>query len=401
MNSVHCFVQQGVISDADREDLDAVFRESAALCIPRDRDDLRASGAATVMDTQVATGVARRVLLEDGRELTADNFRARGELLQRARASNRTSFADVEAYAKENVGRCFGLDQHLDVRLYIGESESMDPAFNVTSLLGYACTSKSSKLSVIGRIVFGSGVHGNLTVIYSSGDRCYVHSADTDLLYIVSEGGISELLCRDGHRHIYEMFDRPMLETEEVGVPLCMRLLASFTCSDDVRCFVRDHVGMSTYRQLSGSHCVAASPFGYFMVGDERGLHLGQVFPDRVFVYLHVAGYWVLGRTEMELIVVYNDNLEVFLLLDRGRLLKIANTIMGFLRDRLRVNLQPYRRCFRRNASDASGNSRLCIGQIVEFHCGVGYVIPGDDELVRWLAREDRKNTVEHCIPIL
>lgn len=378
-------------SDIDK-DMDAVFLREAALCLPRDRDELRSSATGI----RVVTGSARRVLLEDGREFTADSFRARGELLQRARANNKTSFVDVEAFVRENVGRCFGLDQHLDVRFYIGDGESVDPSFNVTRILGYACAMKSSKLSVIGKIVFGSGAHGTLTVVYSGGDRCYVHSADSDLLYIVSEQGISELMCREGHRHIYEMFDRPMQETEEVGVPLCMRLLASYTRAEDVRCFVRDHVGLSTFRVLGRSRYASGSPFGYFMVGDERGLCLGQVFPDRVFAYLHIAGYWVLGRTELELVVVYNENLEVFLLLDRGRLLKVANTVMGFLRDRLRSNLQPYRRCFRRLGTDGP----LCVGQVTEFHCGVRYVIPGDEELVRWLTCEDKKSTIEHCIPI-
>lgn len=353
-------------------------------------------GASSSSDLHVVTGTAKRLLLDDENDPAVENMLIKTELLKKARLTNRTSFIDVKSFVKKHAGRRFSLDVRPEVALIIGDENETKTKFDLGRLGGYPCALRSIKVAFIGKIVFGEGDHGMFTVMYTGGDRCYVHSETTDLLYIVSERGLTELLLNYGYRNIYEMFDGPVSGSEESGIPLGMIPLAMFDKAEDVKGFVRDRACLSTFRQTAQLR-PTDQIYGYFIIGDENGLHLGQLFPDRVFTCLREAGYYVLGRGELELVLLYNERLEVFALLDRGRLLKVANTIAGFLRDRLRNNLQPYRRCFKFRDDDP----RVCIGQMVKFHCDVEYVVQGGTDFMRWLTAEDYPMIVEHCIPTM
>nr|WEG69721.1 protein m28 [Mastomys natalensis cytomegalovirus 3]WEG69861.1 protein m28 [Mastomys natalensis cytomegalovirus 3]WEG70001.1 protein m28 [Mastomys natalensis cytomegalovirus 3]WEG70141.1 protein m28 [Mastomys natalensis cytomegalovirus 3]WEG70281.1 protein m28 [Mastomys natalensis cytomegalovirus 3] len=399
----------GVDSDSDdvfvrNEDESVTFVPDTTTVPPAvgtstDGESVRSSGNGSgAPGLRVVIGTARRLILDDSDDIMdVNSLYARGELLRRGRLENKTAFEDVCEFVAANTGRTFGLDHDLDVKLVIGNAETMDPPFDVQRLLNYLCTERSYAMSVIGKITFGSGTHGNLVVVYTGGDRCYVHSEETDMLYIVSDRGIGELLSREGHRHIYEMFDRAVEEDEDGGIPLCMLPLAMFRNVESVADFVKSRVGMSTFRQTTRVQYNGIF-YGYFMIGDEDGLKLGNILPSLVFWYLKVGGYRVLGRTEMELIVLYNEKLEVFILLDGGRVLKVANTIAGFLRDRLRSNLQPYRRAF---ANNKDLDKVMCVGEVTTFRCDVSYVIPGGPEFSKWLASNERPLIIERCDPIL
>ncbi|AWV68119.1 M28 protein [Murid betaherpesvirus 1] len=351
-----------------------------------------------VVPMNIVTGTAQRVDLESGGRATGvDNFHARGELLRCARACNVSSFDEVKAFVKRNSGRRFGLDHMSDITLRIGDAATTCPTFDVEKLLGYRCSERSSEMTVVGRIVFGARSHGDLIAVYTGGDRCYVHSQDTDLLYIVSERGLVDLLSREGHRHIYEMFDAPPATSDDVEVPSCLVPLAELRDLDSVECFVRDRTGLSTFRQANNLRFMGEF-FGYFMVGDEESLRLDQLVPGRVFFYLRRAGYRVIGRSEMQFIVLCNEKLEVFVLLGGGRVLKVANTIAGFLRDRLRLNLQPYRRVFARNGV---AERTVCVGQVLTFYCEVDYVVPGGADFAKWLALRTPSGIAETCVPTL
>ncbi|ADD10411.1 hypothetical protein [Murid betaherpesvirus 1] len=351
-----------------------------------------------VVPVNVVTGTAQRVDLDSGsRGTSVDNFHARGELLRCARACNGSSFDEVKAFVKRNTGRRFGLDHMADITLRIGDADNICPTFDVEKLLGYRCSERSSEMTVVGRIVFGARSHGDLIAVYTGGDRCYVHSQDTDLLYIVSERGLVDLLSREGHRHIYEMFDAPPTTGDDVEVPSCLLPLTELRDLESIECFVRDRTGLSTFRQASNLRFMGEF-FGYFMVGDEESLRLGQVVPGRVFFYLRRAGYRVIGRSEMQFIVLCNEKLEVFVLLGGARVLKVANTIAGFLRDRLRINLQPYRRVFARNGV---AERTVCVGQVVNFYCEIDYVVPGGADFAKWLALRAPSGIAETCVPTL
>lgn len=397
-------------SDATPDGLDDVFvRETSisseegetkkSICDePKDFVEDSCTESEVNKEPHIVTGVARRILIDDETETMSDNIIARNELLRCAKILNKTSYADVERFVQGNIGRRFPIDQELEVHFVIGDLEAINPKFDMRGMFRYSCTARSYRMMIIGKIVFGSGEHGLLTVIYTAGDRCYVHSEDTDTLYIVSERGLTELMMKHGHRNIYEIFDRSVLENEDSGVPIAMISLAMAEDAEQVSRFVRDRVGLSTYK-LPHPKWQFPELGGYFMVGDEIGLGLGKYFPDLVFVYLHEAGYHVLGRAELEFIVLYNANLEIFVLLDYGVVLKVANTIQGFLRDRLRFALRKYRRCFRPISDE---HEKLCVGQTKTFKCNVEYVVPGGSDFKRWLESEEQHPiTVEKRTSIL
>lgn len=381
-------------SDTTPDGLDDVFvRETSvsseeSMCTQKESKEVVEDSGTESVEVgipHVVTGTAHRILIDEETETMSENICARNELLRYAKIMNRTSYSDVEAFVQRNIGRRFAIDQELEVYFVIGDIQAVNPNFDVKGMFRYSCTARSYRMMVIGKIVFGSGEHGLLTVIYTAGDRCYVHSKDSDILYIVSERGLTELMMKYGHRNIYEIFDRSVIENEDSGVPIAMMSLAIAEDVEQVSRFVRDRVGLSTYK-LPRPTWQFPELGGYFMVGDEIGLGLGKYFPDLVFSYLHEAGYYVLGRADLEFIVLYNSSLEIFVLLDHGAILKVANTLQGFLRDRLRFALRKYRRCFR-PISDERDN--ICIGQTKTFQCNVDYVVPGGNDFKRWLESEE------------
>nr|WEG69032.1 protein m28 [Mastomys natalensis cytomegalovirus 2]WEG69170.1 protein m28 [Mastomys natalensis cytomegalovirus 2]WEG69309.1 protein m28 [Mastomys natalensis cytomegalovirus 2]WEG69447.1 protein m28 [Mastomys natalensis cytomegalovirus 2]WEG69585.1 protein m28 [Mastomys natalensis cytomegalovirus 2] len=391
-------------SDATPDDLDEVFVRDTPVTFYEGVKTVEGATSATETSRkrdnaggEIITGVARQILVDDDRDTIAANVMARNELLSCARLTNRTSFSDVEQFVRQNKGRRFGLDHELEVHLVIGDKEFIDPSFDVGKLLQYVCSARSYRMTVIGKILFGSGEHGALTAVYTAGDRCYVHSADTNLLYIVSERGLTDLLVKQGHRNIYEMFDKSVAESDDSGIPLSMLSLAMITDADRLEKIVRDRAGMSTYRfpRTKYNPCIMG---GYFMVGDENGLGLGKYFPDLVFTCLREAGYRVMGRTEHELIVVYNRDLEIFVLLEHGVVLKIANTVQGFLRDRLRYGMHKYRRCFKPTGDNGS---YVCVGQALAFPCSVEYVVPGGSDFRKWLDSDEGHPITEERTPVL
>lgn len=310
-------------------------------------------------------------------------------LLEASRPTNISSLDDVARICVENAGLCLDLDCEADVRFELGSRETVAPEFEVRDLLRYPCCERTTRLLIVGRLVFGTGRHEPLVVAYTAGDRCYVHSRATDALYIVSERGLHELLVDHGHRHVYEMFDARVSADDETdsGIPFSMSSLAA--CSDlrEVEAVVRRRAYQSTFRlasRIRSGFC--GGPRGYFIVGDERALGLAQFFPTRLFSCLADAGYRVVGRAEFGLVVLCNEALEVFILLDACRVLKVANTLPGFLRDRLRTNVQPFRRCFRPTGEDVTLSS---VGQLRPFRCDVEYVLPGAQDFCRWLADLD------------
>ncbi|AAF99129.1 pR28 [rat cytomegalovirus strain Maastricht] len=347
----------------------------------------------------VVVGTARKILVDEETERRLRPVTVKHELLSRARSANRTSFEDVERCVKENGGVRVDLDDEMEVWYEVGDLATVCPDFDLGQLLRYQCTMHTARMTVIGRLIFGSGEHRLLVAVYSGGDRCYVYSEETRILYIVSERGLDELLVRHGHRHVHEMYDlRPDEDDDGCGVPLSMMPLALCVNIFEVQAFVREKVCLSTFRYGQPSRSASfGKPGGYFMVGDETGLGLAQFFPDRLFGCLRDAGYYVVGRGEQGLIVVCNVMLEVFVLLDRARVLKVANGFPGFLRDRLRTNVQPYRRAFRSGDVDLA---LMSVGQIRTFKCDVEYALPCAREFYHWLANVDSGPFIqEHCVP--
>lgn len=344
----------------------------------------------------VASGTARKILVDEETGGSLRPITVKHELLSRARPTNKTSLEDVERYVKENAGVRIDLDDELEVFYELGDGDAVCPDFDVGHLLRYHCTSQSGRVAVIGRLVFGSGDHQRLVVLYSAGDRCYVHSRDSDVLYIVSDRGLDELLVRYGHRNVHEMYDlRPEEDDDGSGVPLPMMPLALCVNIYEVQSYVREKLCVSTFRYEQRPRSVALGrPGGYFMIGNETGLGLSQFFPDRLFSCLKDAGYYVIGRGEHGLIVLCNVLLEVFVLLDAARVLKVANTFSGFLRDRLRTNVQPYRRAFRPGELDLA---LMCVGQMRNFKCDVEYAVPCVREFYHWLANVDSGPFIREC----
>lgn len=385
-------------SRSDSQDSDDVFVREPEVAIATPCPDVRGC-VVRGNGEHVITGTARKILVDDEARQDLRPVMVKHDLLSRARPTNRTSVEDVERCVKESVGVRVDLDEEMEVCYELGDLGTVCPGFDLDQLLRYPCTIHSGRMIVIGKLVFASGEHRPLIVVYSTGHRCYVYSEETQILYIVSERGLDELLVRQGHRHVYEMYDlRPEEDDDGSGVPLTMMPLALCINIYEVQAFVREKVCLSTFRYGQQSRSSSfGKPGGYFMVGDEAGLGLAQFFPSRLFGCLRDAGYYVVGRGEQGLIVLCNVMLEVFVLLDRARVLKVANGFPGFLRDRLRTNVQPYRRAFRPGEIDLA---LMSVGQIRTFKCDVEYALPCSREFYHWLANVDSGPFIqEHCIP--
>lgn len=325
----------------------------------------------------------------DGPIETFASLRVKDRLLAAARPANVSSLEEVERICEESAGVSLFLDHKGEVKLELGSRFPAYPEFEVGELLRYPCCANTGRRVAIGRLVFGPDDYGMLIVVYTVGDRCYVLSQFTGTLYIVSDRGLEELLLGHGYRHVYEVFDDPVVADERFDGDVSVSLLSFASCRDlgQVREYVRRWPRLTTVgfdgavRPVLGDHLR-----GDFMVGDESALGLSDLFPDLVFSYLADAGYRVIGRGEFGLVVLCNEILEVFVLMDEGRVLKVANTLPGFLRDRLRFNLRPFRRAFRPTGDDLTLG---CVGQLRPFRCEVDYVLPGLRELRRWLAEVD------------
>nr|WRQ19871.1 MAG: protein m28 [Herpesviridae sp.] len=289
------------------------------------------------------------------------------DLICASTLENENRFYDVENFVKRHQGLCLPLSEETELMLSVGNSSG----FDAETLRSYPGVSAVNRLLVVGEIVCTQKWCPKIFVVYSSGSRTYAISESTRLLYIIAEGGFEELFTLRGYRYIYELYDVP--ENDELYIPLGMVPLARMEMADAVRRFVARRPGVSG-GQKEGYRCSRNN--GYFMIGNEKGLFLTEIVPARLFTYLRGAGYSVLGRGEDEKIVLFNNELEVFVLLDDCRVVKVANTLRGFLRDRLQYGFGFQRRCF-----TYSGNVDTCIGASFSFGCDLDYVIPGSNDL--------------------
>lgn len=293
----------------------------------------------------------------------------------------------------------------LDIGWPYGEVMTVtDPAefgvdFDVGRLYNFPCVRRDFCLIAFGlvqpcRLRTEDG-GPQLVLVSSGGGRIYAYSSSTDTLYIVARDGLGDLLegCR-GLRNVAELYDVPplglqdeMLEFDYECSPIVLTLLHGDGCTERVLEFLH------AFPRLVCDSC--GDPDDYFVFGDEKQLDLIQYFPSRVFHCLRVAGYRVLGQGYRLSVVVFDPYCRVFVLLRDGRLLKVSETIRGFIRGRFRIASEPRRVIF----STRYAEGRICVGETVTFPCDVKYALQDDEPFYRRFVvmREALRDRCDGC----
>ncbi|AAK57067.1 T28 [Tupaiid betaherpesvirus 1] len=283
--------------------------------------------------------------------------------------------------------------------LIVGEPEYFEIDFDVRRLTAFPCVQRKFELVVVGLVRLQAPRRTaeplELIVVSSSGGRVYAYSRRSDLLYIVSEEGFDDLINQHrGLRWVFEIYDLPSAGLDDELARF------NFECSPVVARLMTGECTAAQVADFLSSHprftCETFwEPEGYFMFGDEQQLNLGQYLPTRVFQCLRAAGYRVLGQGYRLTVVLFNERCETFALLRNGFVVKVANTIRGFLRDRLQLGLAPKRYVFRSELEDLGEDEEreLCIGNLKPFACDVKYVLQDDE----WLYKRVRSVRVAWC----
>lgn len=213
-------------------------------------------------------------------------------------------------------------------------------------------------------------------ILGSSAGSVYAYSFGTGLLYVVTGDGFGDVLNhRHGLRTVFEFYDASPLnardETLEFGYDCCPALVSIMGDGCDyirVADFVLAHPGL-----VCGSDNVEDR----FVFGNEDHFDLAQYVPTGLIHCLKVAGYRILGQGFNSSIIVYNKECQIFMLMRDAKLMKVGNTIRGFIRHRLGSVLDVRRRVFNPRADVHA----CCIGEIVTFPCAIRYVLQNDNWL--------------------
>lgn len=279
---------------------------------------------------------------------------------------------------KDNCGLQIELGWPYGEYLVVGTLEYHDILFDVNVLKEYACVNPDFQLTVIGVVRLGKIIRkplGGYVIVSSSGGRIYAYGLASTLLYIVSESGFDDLVNSfRGLRYVYEIYDVPRMSEKEERVEF------GYNLSPIIAPLMSDACDVTTiqdflfaYPRFTCDSCCDAE--GYVMFGTETQLNLGQFIPVRVFWCLKAAGYRVLGQGCRMTTILFNERCEVFVLLRDNALLKIANTVRAFLRDRLQFCMTVKKHAF----VSISDVNTLCVGDVVGFECDVKYVLQCDE----------------------
>ncbi|AFK83840.1 B28 [miniopterid betaherpesvirus 1] len=270
--------------------------------------------------------------------------------------------------------------------LVVGPPEHHNVLFDVDGLKEYACVTPEFDLTVIGVVRLGGMTRkpvGGYIIICSSGGRVYAYSLSSRFLYIVSDCGFDDVVNSfRGLRNVYELYDVPCMSEKEERVQFGYNLspivapLMSDSCDKTA---VEDF--LFAYPRFTYEACCDAE--GYVMFGTEVQLNLLQFVPGRVFWCLKAAGYRVLGQGCRMSIILFNEKCEVFVLMRDSAVMKIANTVRAFLRDRLQFSVSVKKQAF----APVSDVTAVCVGDVLAFDCDVKYVLQCDDWFVLQLKR--------------
>lgn len=262
--------------------------------------------------------------------------------------------------------------------MVLGDRDYFGVYVDLERLKALPCVDSGSDLMFVGLVrprKLLSGEGRGFGVIVSSEGTIYVYSFGTRLLYVVSRNGFHDVVNhRRGLRAVFELYDVPPLDARDESLEFdydCSPMLANVM--DDGCDYLRVADFVLSFSRLTCDS--RGEPEGYFMFGNEEHLNLGQYVPMRLIYCLKVAGYRVLGQGYRLSVILYDRECQVFVLMRNAMLMKVANTIRGFVRDRLRCGLDVRRRAF---DSDVTGNV-CCVGDIVTFPCDVRYVLQDDD----------------------
>nr|CDI95370.1 GP28 [Caviid herpesvirus 2 str. CIDMTR] len=241
----------------------------------------------------------------------------------------------------------------------------------------YECVSPLFDIALVGTVrleVFEPIAPRTFAILSSYGGRVYAFSTRTKLLYILDDEGIESLLQHGrGMRNVFELYDI------SPTTPYREATFFEFSCSPVLFDAMRHGITLPRIITFQVAHprftCESAHMLeGYFMFGDCHHLNLHQFYPGRLFECLNTAGYHVLGQGYRMAIVVVNRECEVFVLLQNAMLLKVANTIVGFIRDRL-LNTAGVRKLVFKSGR---AKNHICVGECVSFDCDVKYVLQDD-----------------------
>lgn len=284
----------------------------------------------------------------------------------------------LRAFVEGNRGRELEIGWPYQEKLVVGDAGYFGLDFGTDSLRRFPCVRKCFDLVFVGAVTLSRVVSRDegwrFYVISSSGGRVYAYGERSRLLYIVSESGFDDVVtCYRGFRTVFEIYDIPLLDAKDE----CLEF--GYECSPITRPIMEGSCGRARLLEFLFGHprltCESCcDPEGYFMFGSESQLNLAQYLPTRVFYCLRAAGYRVLGQGYRLSVILFNDKCEVFVLLRGGYVMKVANTVRAFVRDRLQ-----YCMTVKKYAFAADGVDDLCVGDVIRFPCDVKYTLQCDD----------------------
>lgn len=287
--------------------------------------------------------------------------------------SRLSAFRDV---VKEDQGTCVEIGwPHCE--MVVGDQGYFGLNVDLDVLRHLPCMGDDSELVFIGLVRSRTPFPGEgrgFGILGSSAGSVYAYSFGTGLLYVVTEDGFGDVINHHrGLRTVFEFYDASPLnardEALEFGYDCCPAFASIMSDGCDyirVADFVLAHPGLT---------CGSRNSEDRFVFGNEDHFDLAQYVPAGLIHCLKVAGYRVLGQGVKSSIIVYNKECQIFMLLRDAKLMKVGNTVRGFIRHRLGSVLDVRRRVFDPRADVHA----RCIGEIVTFPCGIRYVLQNDN----------------------
>lgn len=291
--------------------------------------------------------------------------------------------AERTAELSQAVARYRG--RHMDVgwppgaAIEIGSVSEADQNIVKAQLRGFPCVSGIFGMVVLGEVSF-DGCRGidasdlQLIVVCSGGGRVYVLSVGSGILYVVSQGGLEDLLTAwRGLRNVFEIYDTPYL------CPSYEHLCFEYNCTPGLVPLVSgegDPPAVTEFLSSSSGVCCRSvdSTEDLIVFGNRNLEEIRVALPDELLCELEGHGYRAIGVGYKQSLLFLDEDGGVFVLLRHHRLIKVANGVRGLVRDRLQAAFDPQKVVFR----SVDSEYRLCVGDVVEIPCDVDYAVRDD-----------------------